>query len=40
MNKNFYSLDNENIFINEINKIYKYIPIIKHKKLLGIFYKN
>jgi len=40
MNKNFFKLYDENIYINEIKVKFKYIPIIKNKKLLGIFYKN
>jgi hypothetical protein len=40
MNKNFFKLYDENIYINEIKVEFKYIPIIKNKKLLGIFYKN
>ena len=36
-NTNFYSLDNPNIFINDIPKKYNYIPIILNNNLLGVF---
>ncbi len=36
INKKYYYIDDEEIYIKDIKKIYSYIPIVKNKKLLGI----
>ena len=40
MNQNFYYIEDEHTYINELKKNYKYIPVIKNNKLLGVFYNN
>lgn len=40
VNYNFYFIDDENIFIKDLNTKYNYIPIIKNKKLFALFNLN
>ena len=40
MNINFFYLTDENTLVCNIEKPFKYIPIIKNNKLFGLFFKN
>jgi arabinose-5-phosphate isomerase len=37
INKNYYYIENEELYLKDIQKDYLYVPIIKNKKLIGIF---
>lgn len=39
INKKYYYINDEELYIKDIEKKYSYIPIVKNKKLLGIFYQ-
>tara|TARA_Y100000389_G_scaffold109893_1_gene106981 strand:+ start:1902 stop:2819 length:918 start_codon:yes stop_codon:yes gene_type:complete len=37
INKNYYYIDDDELYIKDVKKMYTYIPVVKNKKLLGIF---
>ena len=37
INRDFYYINDDNILVSDINKLYTYIPIIKNNEFIGLF---
>ena len=37
INRDFYYINDDNLLVSDINKLYTYIPIIKNNEFIGLF---